>query len=161
MMSALPRLAALALLVTLAACGGGQSDNRMNLRSPGASQAALHPNETPELRRLIHKYSAAYGVPEDLVHRVVIRESRHRPSARNGQYYGLMQIAPATARGMGYNGPAQGLLDAETNLKYGVKYLRGAYMVAGGDYDDSVKWYSRGYYYEAKRKGLLKATGLR
>ena len=49
MMSALPRLAALALLVMLAACGGGQSDNRMNLRSPGASQAALHPNATPEL----------------------------------------------------------------------------------------------------------------
>ena len=34
-------------------------------------------------------------------------------------------------------------------------------MVAGGDHDDSVKWYSRGYDYEAKRKGLLKATGLR
>ena len=46
-----------------------------------------------------------------------------------------------------------GLLDAETNLKYGVKYLRGAYMVAGGNQDAAVKWYSRGYYYEAKRKG--------
>ena len=34
-------------------------------------------------------------------------------------------------------------------------------MVAGGDFDDSVKWYSKGYYYEAKRKGLLQATGLR
>ena len=115
----------------------------------------------PELRRLIHKYSATYGVPEALVHRVVIRESRHRPTARNGQYMGLMQISPATARGMGYRGPAEGLLDAETNLKYGVKYLRGAYMVADGDFNDSVKWYSKGYYYEAKRKGLLKATGLR
>ena len=58
MMSALPRLAALALLVMLAACGGGQSDNRMNLRSPGASQAALHPNETPELRALIDRADA-------------------------------------------------------------------------------------------------------
>ena len=112
-------------------------------------------------RALIRKYAAMYDVPEDLVHRVVIRESRHRPGARNGPYYGLMQILPATARGMGYKGSDSGLLDAETNLKYGVKYLRGAYMVAGGDYDDSVKWYSRGYYYEAKRKGLLKATGLR
>ena len=53
------------------------------------------------------------------------------------------------------------LLDAETNLKYGVKYLRGAYMVAGGNQDAAVKWYARGYYYEAKRKGLLKETGLR
>ena len=53
------------------------------------------------------------------------------------------------------------LLDAETNLKYGVKYLRGAYMVAGGNKDAAVKWYARGYYYEAKRKGLLEETGLR
>ena len=105
--------------------------------------------------------SGAYGVPEALVHRVVIRESRHRPGARNGPYYGLMQMSAATARGMGYRGSAQGLLDAETNLNYGVKYLRGAYLVAGGNHDAAVKWYSRGYYHEAKRKGLLKETGLR
>ena len=126
-----------------------------------AAQTRLHANETPELRRLIDKYSAEYQVPVDLVHRVIIRESHHRPGARNGPYYGLMQILPATARGMGYQGSASGLLDAETNLKYGVKYLRGAYMVADGNYDGAVKWYSRGYYYEAKKKGLLDATGLR
>ena len=67
----------------------------------------------------------------------------------------------STARGMGYQGSPQGLLDAETNLKYAVKYLRGAYMVADGNQDAAVKWYSRGYYYEAKKKGLLQATGLR
>ncbi len=155
---------ALALVASLAACG--MTDRQMDhdrryLVEPRVSQAALHPNETPELRRLIQKYSAMYDVPESLVHRVVIRESRHRPGARNGPYYGLMQILPATARGMGYKGSPNGLLDAETNLKYGVKYLRGAYMVADGNPDAAVKWYSRGYYYEAKRKGLLGATGLR
>ena len=155
---------ALALVASLAACG--MTDRQMDhdrryLVEPRVSQAALHPNETPELRRLIQKYSAMYDVPESLVHRVVIRESRHRPGARNGPYYGLMQILPATARGMGYKGSPSGLLDAETNLKYGVKYLRGAYMVADGNPDAAVKWYSRGYYYEAKRKGLLGATGLR
>ena len=72
-----------------------------------------------------------------------------------------MQMAPATARGMGYSGSPQGLLDAETNLKYGVKYLRGAYLVADGNHDAAVKWYSRGYYYEANRKGLLEEAGLR
>ncbi|SDK99679.1 Transglycosylase SLT domain-containing protein [Paracoccus chinensis] len=156
------RLSALALLTVLAACGGGaEKSDRMYLAQPRISQAELHPNETPELRALISKYSAMYGVPEELVHRVVIRESRHRPAARNGKYYGLMQMAPATARGMGYRGSPQGLLDAETNLKYGVKYLRGAYLVAGGNHDAAVKWYSRGYYHEAKRKGLLEETGLR
>lgn len=156
----LPRAGALVLVAALAACGGGTPEP-MYLAQPRISQAELHPNETPELRALIRKYAAVYGVPEDLVHRVVIRESRHRPGARNGPYYGLMQILPATAGSMGYRGSPQGLLDAETNLKYGVKYLRGAYLVADGNHDAAVKWYSRGYYYEAKRKGLLEATGLR
>lgn len=129
---------------------------------PEASRAAgLYPNETPELRGLIETYAQAYAVPEDLVQRVVVRESRHRPEARNGPYYGLMQILPATARSMGYEGDAQGLLDAETNLKYAVKYLRGAWLVADGDQAEAVQWYARGYYYEAKRKGLLEETGLR
>lgn len=152
-------------VLAVSACGDRRIDpDRRYLVEPRATAAdtiGLHVNETPELRKLINKYAAEYDVPVELVHRVVIRESRHRPGARNGPYYGLMQILPATARGMGYSGSAGGLLDAETNLKYGVKYLRGAYMVADGNHDAAVKWYSRGYYYEAKRKGLLEETGLR
>ena len=143
-------------LLALAACGGGASKEL-----PAASRSGLYPNETPELRVLIERYSVAYGVPVDLVQRVVVRESRHVPAARNGPYYGLMQILPQTAATMGYRGRPAGLLDAETNLKYGVKYLRGAWLVSGGDRDEAVGWYAKGYYYEAKRKGLLEETGLR
>ena len=92
--------------------------------------------------------------------RVVKRESNFNPRARNRVYWGLMQIRHDTARGMGYKGTAQGLLDAETNLKYAVKYLRGAYMVADGNHDLPVRFYARGYYYDAKRKGMLDETGL-
>ena len=100
-------------------------------------------------------------MPVDLVQRVIVRESTHRPWARNGPYYGLMQILPATARSMGFRGKPTDLLDAETNLTYAVKYLRGAWLVSGGNSDKAVMWYARGYYYEAKRLGLLKETGLR
>jgi hypothetical protein len=34
-------------------------------------------------------------------------------------------------------------------------------MVADGSHDAAVSWYARGYYYEAKRRGLLEETGLR
>ena len=44
-----------------------------------------------------------------------------------------MQISHATARSMGYSGSPAGLLDADTNLKYAVKYLRGAYLEVLGD----------------------------
>jgi soluble lytic murein transglycosylase-like protein len=108
-----------------------------------------------KLSSLISKYSQMYDVPEDLVHRVVQRESRYVPSAFNRGHYGLMQIKHATARSMGFDGPASGLFDAETNLKYAVKYLRGAWMVADNDRDNAVRLYARGYYYDAKRKGML------
>ena len=62
---------------------------------------------------------------------------------------------------MGFRGQPSDLLDAETNLKYAGKYLRGAYLVANGDPDRAIQWYARGYYYEAKRQGLLVETGLR
>lgn len=115
---------------------------------------------SPELDRLISRYSAHYDVPESLVRRVVKRESTFDPAARNGPYWGLMQILPATARSMGYQGSNEGLLDAETNLKYAVRYLRGAWLTAGGDEDQAVRFYARGYYYDAKAKGLLEETGL-
>ena len=30
-----------------------------------------------------------------------------------------------------------------------------------GRLEDAVRWYARGYYYEAKRRGMLVETGLR
>ncbi|MBO9479295.1 lytic transglycosylase domain-containing protein [Shimia sp. R11_0] len=120
----------------------------------------LYPNETPELRALINQYADFYEVPRELVHRVIIRESTHRPWVTNGPNIGLMQIQLPTARGMGYNGARQGLLDAETNLTFAVKYLRGALLVAEGNHDRAVFLYAKGYYPEAKRAGLLKETGL-
>ena len=121
----------------------------------------LYPNETPELRALINKWADIHDIPVTLLHRVIVRESTHNPAARNGPYYGLMQILPQTARTMGFQGEPRDLLDAETNLRYAGKYLRGAWLVAGGDEAEAVGWYARGYYYEAKRLGLLEETGLR
>ncbi len=107
------------------------------------------------LQGLIHKYAMLYQVPEALVQRVVRRESTYNPRAYHSGNYGLMQIRYNTARSLGYNGPPSGLFDAETNLKYAVKYLRGAFMVAENNHDNAVRLYARGYYYDAKRKGLL------
>lgn len=138
------------LALALAACGSPE---------PPPERAAFAGPE--EINRLIARYAREYDVPEDLVHRVVIRESRYNPAARNGPYWGLMQIHPQTARTMGHRGPPEELLDADTNLRYAVKYLRGAWLVSRGDRDAAVGWYARGYYYEAKRLGLLEETGLR
>ena len=104
---------------------------------------------------LISKHAAANGIPESLVRRIIKRESGGRPHVISKGNYGLMQIKLATARGMGYRGDARGLLDADTNMTYAVKYLANAYRVAGGNPNRAVALYAGGYYYAAKSKGML------
>jgi soluble lytic murein transglycosylase-like protein len=110
---------------------------------------------------LIADCAVKYGLPEKLLHRVVKRESNYDSKVYHRGHWGLMQIKYETARTMGYRGPAAGLLDPEINLNFGGKYLAGAYLVAGGNADRALQFYSRGYYYEAKRRGLLEKTGLK
>ncbi|MEM9344568.1 MAG: lytic transglycosylase domain-containing protein [Pseudomonadota bacterium] len=149
------RVFALLLAVCLAGCGGGSDEAAPTRDLP------LHPGETAELRPLINQYADLYGVPRTLVHRVIQRESDYRPAARNGPYYGLMQILPATAENMGFVGAPSELLDAETNLRWAVKYLRGAWLLSYGDEATAAQWYARGYYYEARDRCMLVETGLR
>ena len=111
-------------------------------------------NSSGNLDALIAKHAAANNVPEELVRRVIKRESGGNPRVVNKGNYGLMQIKLATARGLGYRGTATGLLDADTNMTYAVKYLAGAYKVAGGNHGRAVHYYAAGYYYAAKQKGL-------
>ncbi|OCP38849.1 lytic transglycosylase domain-containing protein [Ensifer sp. LC163] len=115
----------------------------------------------PELDKLIKHYADLNGIPVELVHRVVKRESNYNPRAFSRGNYGLMQIRYNTAKGLGYDGPAEGLFDAETNLMYATKYLHGAWMVADNKHDGAVKLYASGYYYHAKRKGLLEELGMK
>ena len=126
-----------------------------DLQAAPRAAAASDIAPSSKLQTLISKYAALYQVPEALVHRVIRRESRYNPSAYSRGNYGLMQIRFNTARSLGYQGTPSGLFDAETNLKYAVKYLRGAFMVADNNHDNAVRLYARGYYYDAKRKGLL------
>jgi soluble lytic murein transglycosylase-like protein len=103
---------------------------------------------------MVARHAAANGVPVSLVHRVIMRESRYNPRAMSKGNYGMMQIRLGTARAMGYTGTAAGLLDPEINMTYAVKYLAGAYQVAGGREGAAVANYARGYYHQAKRQNL-------
>ncbi|MBZ9788588.1 lytic transglycosylase domain-containing protein [Rhizobium sp. 3T7] len=111
--------------------------------------------EKSAITKIIDKYSKLYEVPASLLHRVVHRESRYNSKAYNKRgYFGLMQIKYNTAKSMGYDGEPAGLFDADTNIKYAAKYLRGAWLVSDSSEDDAIRLYARGYYYDAKRKGM-------
>ena len=106
-----------------------------------------------QYEKLVATHAKANAVPEALVHRVIVRESRYQPRlVGRGGTIGLMQIKLSTARSLGYTGDAAGLRDPNTNLTYGVKYLAGAYRAAHGDHARAMHYYASGYYYAAKRQ---------
>lgn len=98
-----------------------------------------------QIAPLIERHARANGIPVSLADAVIRVESRYNAAARNGPYLGLSQIHLNTARSMGYGGGAQGLLDADTNLRYGMKYLATAYRLAGGDTCRTIMKYQGGH----------------
>ncbi len=124
------------------------------LSSPASVQAGH-----ADLDKLVAVHASVNNVPESLVHRVIMKESRYKPDLiGRGGTIGLMQIKLATARGLGYGGDAAGLRDPDTNLAYGVKYLAGAYRAAGGNHARAMHYYASGYYQVAKRQRLQHAA---
>ena len=111
----------------------------------GASLA--HANEAGRARYqgYMHELAAKHNVPERLIHRIIMRESRYQPHLVAHGNYGLMQIKPATARMMGYSGSAKGLFDPDTNIRYGIKYLARAHELGGGDTCATILRYNAGH----------------
>ena len=97
------------------------------------------------LKPMIARHAAANGLPYELADAIIRLESRYNAGARNGPNMGLTQINLRTAQSLGYQGAAAGLLDADTNLRYGLKYLAGAYRLAGGDTCGTILRYQFGH----------------
>ena len=124
---------------------------------PDGPVAAAVTDTSPKTKydERIAYYAEKYDVPESLIHRSIERESGYNPNAHNGPYWGLMQIRVDTARALGYRGNGKGLLDADTNLNYATAYMSNAYIVADHDEKRALRLYASGYFYEARRKGML------
>ncbi|KRE16297.1 hypothetical protein ASE66_11175 [Bosea sp. Root483D1] len=122
---------------------GAQAKAGKTVREARTPLAA--PAGSEGLRQLVARHAAANGVPFALADAVVRIESRYNPRAANAGNYGLMQIRHQTARGVGYSGGAAGLLDADTNARYAMKYLGQAYRLAGGDTCRTVMKYQSGH----------------
>ena len=99
---------------------------------------------------IIAAEAEANGVPVALAHAVVRIESSYRPQVTGSAgEVGLMQIKPATARGMGYRGSTKALYDPATNIKWGMRYLAGAMQRGDGSTCGTILKYNAGHY--AKR----------
>ncbi|MEC5292060.1 transglycosylase SLT domain-containing protein [Aurantimonas sp. C2-6-R+9] len=122
--------------VAALATGVAPSDGDVKIAAREAKQATERGtiSGSASLDRMIEEHARENGIPPALAYAVVRVESRYNPKARGaGGVYGLSQIKPATARSMGFSGSANALFDPDTNLTYGMKYLKGAWEQGGRD----------------------------
>ena len=101
---------------------------------------------TERYKAMVDRYASENGVALELAHAVVTVESNFKPYSlgRAGEV-GLMQIKPATAKMMGYDGTTTGLFDPETNIKYGMKYLGKAQKLGDGTTCGTILKYNAGH----------------
>lgn len=100
---------------------------------------------SPEIDQMIAAAADENDIPRELAFAVVRVESHYNPRAKGAGVYGLSQIKPATARGLGFSGSAEDLFDPETNLRYGMRYLKGAWEQGGGDVCQAAMKYKGGH----------------
>ncbi len=86
----------------------------------GVSQKTDYTSKS-KIKDLISRVSQKHGVDEKLVQALVNQESGFNPNAKSKVgAMGLMQLMPATAKGLGVTNP----MDPEQNVEGGVKYLK-------------------------------------
>ncbi|MBW3571573.1 MAG: transglycosylase SLT domain-containing protein, partial [Gemmatimonadetes bacterium] len=85
------------------------------------------------------------GIQTELAFRLVRVESAFRPRAEStAGALGLTQVMPATADYLQPGISREQLLDRDTNLRLGFRYLKELLAVYGGDAEEALTAYNRG-----------------
>jgi soluble lytic murein transglycosylase-like protein len=97
------------------------------------------------LRRLVAERASEHGVPANFGHAVVTLESGYRPRIVHAGNYGLMQVRLSTARSMGFRGTPAQLVEPDTNLRLGMRYLGRAWKLSNADHCRAIALYRTGF----------------
>jgi soluble lytic murein transglycosylase-like protein len=98
-----------------------------------------------ELADAIERAARAEGIETELAFRLVRVESEFRPHARSSAgALGLTQVMPATAEYLQPGITRAQLLDRDTNLRLGFRYLNDLLAAYDGDAEEALTAYNRG-----------------
>lgn len=121
-------LAAALCSVALLSTGAGASDLHSKNRNATVNV------QNSSVISMIAAQAPSYGVPTWFALRIAEIESGYNPSARGAAgEYGVFQLKCATARSVGFKGDCAQLLDAATNVKYGLEHLSIAVKTSNGN----------------------------
>jgi len=92
-----------------------------NIYTAQANSAPEKITTREQIKNLVSRVSKRHGVDEKLVNALIKQESGFNPNAKSRVgAMGLMQLMPATAKGLGVTNA----MDPEQNVEGGVKYLK-------------------------------------
>ena len=92
-----------------------------NIYTAQANSASEKITTREQIKNLVSRVAQKHGVDEKLVNALIKQESGFNPNAKSHVgAMGLMQLMPATAKGLGVTNP----MDPEQNVEGGVKYLK-------------------------------------
>ncbi len=99
----------------------------------------------------VDKYSAEYGVNDELIYAIIKTESNFEPNAESSAgAVGLMQLMPETFEWLQsyYNGEvtmySESLYEPETSIKYGTMFLGYLLSIYGSSEETAVAAYNAG-----------------
>jgi soluble lytic murein transglycosylase-like protein len=139
-------LALLAILTVALAPMPGWAQPAGDGVEAAADASTTERNARNALRVKVRTEALRAGLPAEIADAVATVESGYdfRAIGRVGEI-GLMQVLPSTARLLGFEGTLAELAVPDTNIRYGVAYLAGAWRLAETDLCRTVMKYRAGH----------------
>lgn len=102
----------------------GATRKKARVHTAASSAPAASSASQGNVVSLIKAMAPSHGVPTWFALRIAHVESNYNPTRRGSAgEYGVFQLKCATAKGIGFSGNCSQLLDARTNVQWGLKHL--------------------------------------